>query len=556
MGRTSFLPSSFTVRDIARNKEVWEADNNRRELLMQAISDCSSALAELKALKKPSGASSTQMLKTLHRKAQGHALLGQDDKALFESQESSKILTSSTPIALVQSTKDLLASLNQVKKDHQAIKVALEATASLVMKNEEISATRAAMASSIACAQAGGSVEAIIGVAAATAYNVVIDTWGGSEGVELQKALADFCESLVKAAHYHKAGPDAAALAAFDALGRKTLCNEIKLAGGGVGGGAVGKALSRERLRGAGVAAAMVASLRTDQNSAVLKACADGVLLCGGTAEEASEISSMFEPREEEEAMEAQTFEECESFRGKREGFVFKLGDSGLGYYKDVGIRGGRKGSGVKSKKLKAERLLDPAHPAFKDMSAEQLDSLEQMLKLKDEDVMSLPEDQREMITQFRSMYNSNPDAFKNHSGRAAANASAAAGKEGSGKGKEKEDKHDPTKWMKDHSTGLQWFVEHHGNFDRGKFEQEEQARQRRAEEDKRVAEERRKKVIDKEFAELFVPGAADENSTMMKKKKKVKTGKAKAKAKAAEQTKKEKKQRGKELKELMMWAT
>jgi len=260
----SSLPSSFTVRDISRNKAHTSVT---KQLLMQAVSDCSGALSELrlsKSLDTSSNASQSQLLKTLHRKALGHAMLGDHSKSLQTSSESESLLSPSTPLSLSQSIKDLLASLKQVGKDFDALSVAIEATAALVMKDTNINPSRACIAASIACCQAGGSMDAMFGVAAATAWNIVLDVHDTGDVDEdnlenVHKALSELCESVAKAVHYHKGGTKNAATCVFDVLSGRTVCESVRLA---KGAGMVPVALRKEALRGAGVTAAMLMSLR------------------------------------------------------------------------------------------------------------------------------------------------------------------------------------------------------------------------------------------------------------------------------------------------------
>lgn len=509
---------------------------------MQAVTDCSGAMSELRSSKSNVA---NQMLKTLHRMSLGYAMLGDHPKSLQCSTESESLISPSTPLSLSQSVKDLQNSLKQVGKDYVAISTALEATAALVMKDSRINPSRACVASSIACGQAGGSMDAICGVAAATAWNIVLDVYS-SKGREagdpevVHKALSDLCESVAKAVHYHKGATKNVALCIFDVLSGKTVCDSVKLANGS---GLVPLTLRKEALRGAGVASAMLMSLRSERIEDVRKECIEGVKTCGGGEGEGNEIAKMFGSGELADGGEEDDgFEPAASWQGRKQGKVYKLDKKGLGYYTDHGPNraSSDKGAGTK-KKLEEERLLDPNHPAFKDMNPSQVKSLEQMLKLTDEEVESIAGDQADMIKQFRNMWKSNPESFKNYK-------KPEPKEEGEAK-KKKEVNHDPTKWMADHKEGLNWFTQNHGDFDKKSFLKQEKEREDRQREEREKKSAERRAVIEKEANELFGKGNLwNEKGPGTEKPKKSK------KAKGTKNGKKDDKKS--QLKELLSWAS
>ncbi|GMH74549.1 hypothetical protein TrRE_jg13454 [Triparma retinervis] len=536
---SSILPATFTIRDISRNKEAPTAT---KQLLMQAVTDCSGAMSELHSSKSNMA---NQMLKTLHRKSLGYAMLGDHAKSLQCSTESESFISPSTPLSLSQSIKDLQNSLKQVGKDYAAISTALEATAALVMKDSRINPSRACIASSIACGQAGGSMEAICGVAAATAWNIVLDVYSSSSGETsdpevVHKALSDFCESVAKAVHYHKGATKDVALGIFDVLSGKTVCDSVKLA---KGSGLVPLTLRKEALRGAGVASAMLMSLRSERIEDVRKECIEGVKVCGGGEREGNEIAKMFGNGEgADESEEDDGFEPAASWQGCKPGKVYKLDEKGLGYYNDTGPNRGPAGKRGGGKKIKEDRLLDPNHPAFKDMNPSQVKSLEEMLRLTDEEVESIAGDQAEMIKQFRNMWKSNPESFKNYK-------KAELKEEGDAK-KKKEAIHDPTKWMADHKEGLNWFTQNHGSFDKQSFLKQEKEREERQREESEKKSAERRAVIEKEANELF--GKSKGGKDMGTR------GENPKKPKKAKGTKKKGKKDDKktQLKELLSWAS
>eukprot|EP00518_Triparma_eleuthera_P006856 CAMPEP_0182467522 /NCGR_PEP_ID=MMETSP1319-20130603/14064_1 /TAXON_ID=172717 /ORGANISM="Bolidomonas pacifica, Strain RCC208" /LENGTH=380 /DNA_ID=CAMNT_0024667609 /DNA_START=105 /DNA_END=1243 /DNA_ORIENTATION=+ len=265
-GSEALVPSSFNVRDLSMNKWLCEKNEKRAELLKMAADDCESALFDLQGVSTAGGGGGggkvveTQIIKTMHRRAQALSLLGLWSEAMSLCSQAHSRLPPSVPMSLKQGVTGMLRSLQQVEKDAGAVKEGLNCVAKLVMDGKGgdgggVGCSRAAVSGSLACAQAGGSPSAIIGLAAATAYNI-----GATDTDDPRKALSEICEAVAKSAHYHKQGPKEAATAVFDAFERRTVWPTVKLARCG----SMAQGLSREALRGAGAAAAMVASLRTE----------------------------------------------------------------------------------------------------------------------------------------------------------------------------------------------------------------------------------------------------------------------------------------------------
>ena len=280
---------------------------------------------------------------------------------------------------------------------------------------------------------------------------------------------------------------------------------------------------------------------RSERIEDVRRECVEGVKACGGDEKEGNEIAKMFGEEVGDNDGGDDRFEPAASFDGAKAGKVYKLDDKGLGYYNDVGLKG------LKVNKIEEERLLDPDHPAFKDMNPAQVRSLEQMLKLTDKEVDNLPGDQKEMIQQFRSMWKSNPSAFKNYK----ANQAAKKGEGEGGEKKKKETKHDPTKWMADHAEGLNWFMEKHGDFDREKFLKQEKEREDKEREEEEKKQAGRKLLIENEARDLFGDaGLRDE------KKEGVEGGGKKAKKTKGTKKRGKKDDKAAQIKELMSWSS
>lgn len=85
-------------------------------------------------------------------------------------------------------------------------------------------------------------------------------------------------------------------------------------------------------------------------------------------------------------------------------------------------------------------------------VAASQVSALEQMLKLTDEEVASLPNEQSPMILEFRKMYKENPMIFKKPKAPAA----------GASDSKKKENAKDPLKPFKDHAERCECAGEEH----------------------------------------------------------------------------------------------
>ena len=184
--------------------------------------------------------------------------------------------------------------------------------------------------------------------------------------------------------------------------------------------------------------------------------------------------------------------------------------------------------------------LLDPDHPAFSKMTKEQVVALEGMLKMSDEEIETLPPDQHKMVTQFRSVYQENPEVFRKRKTPAVVDPNKDKDK----KETNKEDANDPQKWLKEHAKSSEWFQETHGKFDKEAFEEVEN---KKKEEEKKLANEveRMKQLRVQEEADSFMCGGVD---VAVKAKKKVIKEKKIKKKKYSNEKKAE-------LAELMGWA-
>lgn len=258
--------------------------------------------------------------------------------------------------------------------------------------------------------------------------------------------------------------------------------------------------IKNEKYRCCGICCAMLASLRSERMERVVECAEEGVRKVGGGGEVAKEVGKMFggggdgegerfsivvlrrflrlsvesltntKLRFENVAAveEGELVEPCSSFSGKKDGHIFKLGPKGQGYYKDNGPMWVGSGSVYGAKKEKEEKsLLDPDHPAFKGMTKEQVKAMEQVLKMSDEEVASLPGEQNTMIMEFRKMYKENPSVFQKRKEQ----PKAPEGEEGKKKKKKKET--DPLQSFKDSRVAMDWFKSEHGDFDKEKFESE-----------------------------------------------------------------------------------
>ena len=147
------------------------------------------------------------------------------------------------------------------------------------------------------------------------------------------------------------------------------------------------------------------------------------------------------------------TFVPSKNFAGQKKGMVFKMESKGLGYYVDIPSSDSKQQPlplpppQEKKKNKKDTRLLDPNHPAFSDMTTEQVTALEEMLKLKEEELEYLPPQQRQMVAQFRTMYNDNPEVFKPKKEKPPPSPKVESDSDKTGKKKDI-NVHDPTKWL------------------------------------------------------------------------------------------------------------
>ena len=268
----------------------------------------------------------------------------------------------------------------------------------------------------------------------------------------------------------------------------------------------------------------------------VVTSAEEGVKAVGGSLAVAKEVGKMFGGAEEEPAKveEGELVEECEEFKGEKKGEVFKLGPKGLGYYKDNGPMwvGGGKVHGKKKEK-EEKMLLDPDHPAFKDMTKEQVKAMEQVLKMSDEEVAALPGEQNSMIMEFRKMYKENPSVFQKRPNQP---------KPDEAKKKKEKKETDPLQSFKESQATRDWFKSKHGNFDKEKFEEEEKQRLEKIEQEKKLVQAERMERVAKEMEEMGV----------VKEEKKFDVNKEKKKKK---KTKKKSSDKKKELDELMGWA-
>ena len=272
-------------------------------------------------------------------------------------------------------------------------------------------------------------------------------------------------------------------------------------------------------------------------------------------------------------------FKQSNTFTGKVEGFLFKNGEKGMGYYKDDYVRPttppplptppprAADASKIKKSKKGSKRLLDPSHPAFAQMTPDQVEALETMLKMKPEELKHIPEEQRAMVEQFRTMYKENPGVFapkgedkKKGGGNDEKEKEKEKGK-GKGKGVNKKE-HDPLKWLADQKASLEWFVGRHIEFDREGFlekERKEKEERARKEKEEREAREARSRTVleGMKVEEVGGEGAASEKS-----KDGVEKGMKQLsvddiiRKKEDKKRKNKEKQKKKDVKELMSWAS
>ena len=159
-GRDAIVPSSFSIRDLSRNKWLCEDDQRRSEALKSAVDDCESALIDLQGCGGGKVVES-QVVKTLHRKVQALGLMGKWEKAMVESKKANESLNKVMAMSLKQGVQGMLWSLKQLLKDIDALKEGLNCVAKMVMRadkgdGERLGCSRAALSGSLACIQVGG----------------------------------------------------------------------------------------------------------------------------------------------------------------------------------------------------------------------------------------------------------------------------------------------------------------------------------------------------------------------------------------------------------------
>ncbi|GMH90575.1 hypothetical protein TL16_g11807 [Triparma laevis f. inornata] len=526
---SSQLPSTFNIRTIS---ELTRGEGVDLELLGQALDDCDKATSHFSVVPihstDPTSSDSkntSNVLKALHRKTLTYCILSKPSSAISTSQKTLKILThkssSSIPLTLKTSIEDLHGSLMQLEKDEEATRRSLESVSSMIMKEKDINTTKASLSSSLNCVSSGGSVIAALHVSTVTAYNLITTGVEVDSSETLHKVIMELTEVVAKVCHYHKCDVGTAAEVMYDICMRRSYVDSIKYVGtldSSTENLNVWEMIKNEKYRCCGICCAMLASLRSERMERVVECAEEGVRKVGGGREVAKEVGKMFGGGE----------------MGKKDGHVFKLGPKGQGYYKDNGPMwlGSGSGSVYGAEKEKEEKsLLDPDHPAFKGMTKEQVKAMEQVLKMSDEEVASLPGEQNTMIMEFRKMYKENPSVFQKRKEQ----PKAPEGEEGKKKKKET----DPLQSFKDSRVAMDWFKSEHGDFDKEKFESEEKQRLEKITIEKKEASAERLQRVNAEMSEM---GLSDEKKVDNASKDKKKKNKKKTEKK-------------KELDELMGWA-
>jgi len=224
----------------------------------------------------------------------------------------------------------------------------------------------------------------------------------------------------------------------------------------------------------------------------------------GGSDDLAAKLAGVYVKQEPS----TRSFIASKCFDGKMDGYVFKTGEQGLGYYLDRGLV-------VETPSDELE--LDRDDPMFAGMDDEKYNAMRNILNMTDFEVEQLPLEHQETVTMFRQMYKdrvkmkNNPDLSS----------------EDNEKKETKEKPKNPNEWLEKVHSYMQSSDEKRKDFDLEKWEQQENERLRILNDKKKKEDMLRKERVDKEAQELFGSSSSKKVSS---KKKSVKKKKSDAK--------------------------
>ena len=305
------------------------------------------------------------LTKTHLRLAQVYICQGNHAPALTHATHALDSLLPSTTASTRSAVKSMHASLHQITLDITALKEAMLTADKMIARDPtKASCDRLAIAAAMTCSQHGGSLPAAVGVAAAVSFNVCTLTCPSVGDLDTTM-LTTLAEGVAKAVHYLKGDPAIAAVMTFGVFTNSTVWPDVVTLNEGDAAMRLMRLCEGNKFKGAGIAAALVASLRNGAKETVVEEAKKAVVLCGGSKKEASEVAKIFDAgngeddESSEEESDVQVLEEftlAEAFQGKKDGFVFKTGDKGLGYYTDVEL----KESKAYKKKMRKEAKVSP----------------------------------------------------------------------------------------------------------------------------------------------------------------------------------------------------
>jgi len=204
-------------------------------------------------------------------------------------------------------------------------------------------------------------------------------------------------------------------------------------------------------------------------------------------------------------------------FDGKMEGYIFKMGKKGVGYYLDQGVE----------EEGPAELELGRDDPMFHDMDDEKFNAMKNILQMTEAQVERLPLEHQETVVMFRQMYKDRVKMKKN--------PNPTPEGDGDKEAEDQKKKRNPNEWLEKMNDYLKKSDEKRKEFDLEKCERILKEERRVAEEDKQKVDTLRRELVDKEARELF-------GSSSQKTGEKKKTTKAQKKKNGAKEKEKQRK--------------
>jgi len=270
-----------------------------------------------------------------------------------------------------------------------------------------------------------------------------------------------------------------------------------------------------ESLRACAVCAAAVALHqsphdRVKASSGVVQA----VKKAGGSDDLAEKLAGVYVKQEPS----AQSFIASKCFDSHMEGYVFKTGKHGVGYYLDRGQ--------PDESSPPQELELGRDDSMFAGMDDEKYNAMRNILNMTDLEVKQLPMEHQETVTMFRQMYNDRVKMKNNPN----PTPEAAGDNE-----EQKMKKKDPNEWLEKVHSYMKSSDEKRKEFDLEKWEKLENERVRLLDEERKKVDVLRKERVDKEARELF-------GSSSQPKRKSSNKNSTKKKKNAAKETKKQQK--------------